>query len=157
MSIEKIYADVCEEKHRKLTDGELRAWQDVLGEFSDSDIDAALRRHRHNTEVDDFTGKVLGDLMPMPAALKLSIEKFNSVETGKFRSCGKCQEGWIYVYKGLTVGPNPGDPQPIDPKVGAVRRCQCFHEYCARKMHSLPDPPQKRTQRQRTTVLKGMP
>lgn len=136
MSVEQIYADVCEEKHRKLTDGELRAWQDVLGEFSDADLDAALRRHRNNTAVDEFTGKVLGDLMPMPAALKKSIERFNSISTGRFRPCNECENGWIYVYKGKTVGPDPGDPQPIDPKIGAVRRCQCFHDYCASKAHN---------------------
>lgn len=129
MSIDTIYADVCEEKHRKFTDGELKAWKDVLGRYSDADIDAALRRHRNNTAIDEFTQKPIGDIMPMPASLKLSIERFNAANLKKFHSCGQCENGWVRVFKGFTIGDEAGTRNAVDPKVGAVRRCACHLEW----------------------------
>lgn len=134
---------------REPRDGEMDAWLNVLGGFGSSDIDASIRRWQADSRLDDFTHRPVGARMPTAAELKQSIEAFNKREfrlnSGRFISCGKCDDGWIRVFKGMTVGPEPGDPQPVDPKVGAVRRCKCFHEYCARKMHqsSLELPPKK--------------
>jgi hypothetical protein len=39
----------------------------------------------------------------------------------EFVPCGQCEEGWIRVYEGKMVG-----GKPIDPRYGALRRCDCF-------------------------------
>jgi hypothetical protein len=43
-------------------------------------------------------------------------------------NCKVCEgTGWERFFGGLTVGnPDTGKRNPVDPKIGAVRRCQCW-------------------------------
>ena len=71
-----------------------------------------------------------GQFFPKPADILEQVKAFNmSIRKvdGQFRPCGSCENGWIYVYEGLTPAQNP-----VDPKIGAVRRCQCWNDYCER-------------------------
>jgi hypothetical protein len=124
----KFYRSTCESYNRKQTEGEIDAWLCVLSEHTTGDLDAALRRWHSDTSIEDFTQKPKGSRMPSTAELKLSIDQFNEktarTASGKFYSCNNCEEGWLRIFLGRTHGGNT-----VDPKCGAVRRCQCFNDY----------------------------
>ena len=54
------------------------------------------------------------DILELVAAYKVERQK-------QFIPCGQCDGGWVRVYTGRTDGGNQ-----VDPKVGAVKRCECF-------------------------------
>jgi hypothetical protein len=106
---------------RQPSDGEFDAWLNVLGGYAMPDVDAAIRRWQSDTEIEEYTQKPRGARMPTATELKRSIELFDRAHSERFIPCGECEEGWIRVYAGFTSGGNP-----VDPKIGAVRRCSCF-------------------------------
>ena len=130
--VEKVYVRECQAHARKMTEGELDAWRDVLSGYSESDVDRALRRWRANTTIEEFTQRPCGSRMPTPAELKLSIARFDSEKrsaaSGQFVACGQngCDDGWLHRLTGVTVGVQmkPGDR--------GVSRCECWMLYlCA--------------------------
>lgn len=112
----EIYARALQSYNREAKDGEFDAWLNVLGGFSYSDLDAALRRWQSDTVVEEFTQRPRGARMPTSAELRLSIQQFERTLDGKFSACGKggCMDGWVKT----SSGP--------DPKAFTVRRCACF-------------------------------
>lgn len=111
--------------------GEFDAWENVLGQYSFADLDAAIRRWQSTTEVEDFTQKPKGSRMPTPAELSLAIKTFNQANSAEFEPCGKCESGWVRVFEGKTYRGNQ-----IDPKIGALKRCQCFMDWAAMRRKS---------------------
>lgn len=135
--IRVLYNATAQSFHREVTPGEDEAWGQVFANYPEGDLDAAIRRWREDTRVDDFTHRPNGARMPTPAELKLSIDDFNSkqaqIATGSYVPCnqGDCKFGWIRVFEGRT-----SDGNEVDKVVGGVHRCQCFWDYCASKAGS---------------------
>jgi hypothetical protein len=126
----KFCENTCQSKNRKQTEGETEVWISVLSEYATADLDAALRRWHSDVTIEEFTQKPKGARMPTPAELKLSIDQFNQsaarTHSGQFVACGNCQDGWVKKFVGITSGGNP-----VNPKDGALQRCQCWSEYLA--------------------------
>jgi hypothetical protein len=141
----ELYAETIKSFNRAANDPEFDAWCVVLGGFKMPDIDAALRRWRCDTRVEDFTQRPIGARMPSPAEIKLYIEIFDRSNAVKFRPCNKngCSGGFVKVYSGeleravkLSDGTytyEGNGSNKVDPKVGAVRRCQCFYDWAAQR------------------------
>lgn len=103
-------------------DAECKAWIEVLGFYSQPELDAAWRRWLNDTSVEEFTQRPKGARMPTPAELKHSIERSKSAEDAKknpFVACGKngCVSGWVPV------------PEIGKKLTHRVRRCVCWEEY----------------------------
>jgi hypothetical protein len=131
----ELYKRTLEAHHCLPKDGELDSWAGVLGDYSRSQLDAALRRWDGDTSIEEYSGKPRGSRMPSPAELKRSMEDFersaSSLKAGRFVPCNQdgCDEGWIRVFTGRTVGTVECGAGRVDPKGGAVRRCQCFQDW----------------------------
>lgn len=130
--IRELYIKAISTYSRQPTEHECEAWQTVLGHTSYSDVDAAIRRWQADTTIDSFTNRPIGSRMPTPAELKRSIQVFDESSerrnSRKFKPCGKCEGGWIRIFNCRTEG-----GQPSNPKLGAMRRCQCFYEWAKTK------------------------
>jgi hypothetical protein len=72
-----LYGRMVESFRFDPVESELGAWKTVLGHFRASDLDAACRRWKADTDIEERTGKPRGGRLPSPAELKLSIERFN--------------------------------------------------------------------------------
>lgn len=132
----KLYARTVEAYHCSPKDGELDAWLDVLGNYQEAQLDAALRRWAKETELEEYTGRPRGSRMPSPAEIRLSMDRFERTISEHFLPCKKCDFGWVRVFTGRTVGAFDADghgPNPVDPKFGAVRRCECFIEWASHR------------------------
>lgn len=129
----EMYNRTIQTYNREPKDGEFDAWMNVIGSYKYSDVDAALRRWQHDTTLEEYTNRPRGSRMPSATELKASIEAFDRGQTRKFVPCGKdgCEDGWIRVYSGITAGGNQ-----VDPKIGAVKRCQCFRDYVSSRKAS---------------------
>jgi hypothetical protein len=124
----ELYRETAHAYRKELDESQFKAWVEVLSKYSyTADVDAALRRWTADTLVED-SGWIRGARMPYPAEIKASIEDFEHKASlraeNKFVSCGKCEEGWVRVFRGKTAGGNSSSP-----KFGAVRRCACFIEW----------------------------
>lgn len=132
-AIEELYTRTLESYSRQAKDGEFGSWENVLGSYAYRDLDAALRRWQADTEVEEYTNRPRGSRMPSVTELKASIERTERAAGTRFESCGKCEEGWVRVFTGMTIGSKDCKPSQVDPKVGAVKRCQCFLNWAADK------------------------
>jgi hypothetical protein len=72
-----IYRRMVASSRLEPEDAEFGVWKEVLGGFSESDLDAACRRWKADTEVEERTGKPRGNRLPSASELKLSIQLFN--------------------------------------------------------------------------------
>ncbi len=131
-NLHKFYVRTVEGHHAFPKDGELDAWEAVLGSYSESQLDAALRRWDRETEVEEYTQKPKGSRMPTPTELKLSMDRFEQSSSKQFTPCGKCDFGWVRVFEGRTAGCE-GVHSRVDPKFGAVKRCQCFTDWARQR------------------------
>jgi hypothetical protein len=133
----ELYARTIQTYNREPKDGEFDAWLNVLGGFTFGDVDSALRRWQADTTLEDYTNRPKGARMPSPAEVLASIQKFENANQTRFISCGKCEEGWVRVFDGHTDGWRPGMSNPeahkVDPKIGAVKRCECFINWARRR------------------------
>jgi hypothetical protein len=113
---------------------EFAAWENVLLSFQAADIEAAIRTWQNDAELEEFSGRPRGARMPMAVELKAWIQRRDrAAASTNFIPCSQCEDGWVRVFRGVTVRAEGywGGGKPIDSKVGAVRRCQCWHEYIA--------------------------
>lgn len=132
--VEEFYRKASTSRGRMPDDDQSDKWVEVLANYATPQLDAALRRWDCDTTLETWEhGERYprGRRMPTPAELKLSIDQFEAAErgarSGKFVSCGNCERGWVQVFEGKTVAGNP-----VDPKVGAVKRCVCWLQYIQR-------------------------
>lgn len=103
--------------NRELTEADYDLWQKVLAPYPAKGIEYAFDNWGRN-----------GKAFPKPSNILELVSAWSLSNKPEFRACGQCEDGWIRVYEGLTDG-----GKPIDPKVGAVKRCQCFVDWCAAK------------------------
>lgn len=143
VGLSELYASTIKSFNRQANDAEFDAWMDVLGRFSVGDIDAAIRRWRCNTRLEEFTGRPAGARMPAPVEISLEIAAFDRKTSEKFRACQKngCMNGWVKIFAGnlkgseklsdgaMTWVPESNEPTKVDPKIGAAVRCQCWKEW----------------------------
>lgn len=130
-ALSKLYTRTIESHHCVPKDGELDSWKSVLGEYRESQLDAALRRWDRETDIEEYTQKPKGSRMPSAAELKRSMDQFENINSDKFIPCDKCEFGWVRVFTGQTAGHNR-----VDQKFGAVKRCECFERWAQTRKHA---------------------
>lgn len=128
--LNNFYRRTTEAYRKEPNLGELAAWDTTLSEYSAADLDAALRRWQCDLTVEEFTRRPRGSRMPSAAELRLSIENFDRANAEQFIPCGRdgCEGGWVRVTSGKTYHGNQ-----VDPKLGALKRCQCFLRWVERQ------------------------
>jgi len=60
------------------------------------------------------------EFFPRPKNILDLVVAYNLSKPKKCPFCGKCHEGWIKTFEGTTEGGHP-----VDPKRGAMTRCEC--------------------------------
>ena len=102
---------------RTLDPAEIEVWRKFLEPIPPGPIVYAFENWQRN-----------GRFFPKPKDILELVEVFkeNSGERN-FTPCGKCEFGWVRVYSGRTANGNI-----VDPKVGAVMRCECFNAWRGR-------------------------
>ncbi len=135
--LRELYAETAQSYRKELDESQFKAWDQVLAPFNFAQISGAIALWRADATVED-TGWVRGARMPQPAEIKSVIERMKRVESQKtqnhFVPCRKngCEDGWIREFTGVTKGTvSKPEGNPVDPKLGAVRRCECFKEWAA--------------------------
>ena len=127
MTVAQIYKTTAAAYSRPFVDDQCAAWIRALKDFSAPEVQSAVDQWQRNT-TPDFDGRTLGSKLPLPADLRAICQRHREQETqrksGKFIPCSQCEEGWVRVFEGCTPRGNL-----IDPKVGAVKMCQCRIDY----------------------------
>jgi hypothetical protein len=95
--------------NRELTEGDYHMWDKLLCNYPLKAIDYAFENWERN-----------GKVFPKPANILELIGVWTLSNKTKFKTCGNCEDGWIRVFHGKTDAGHE-----IDPKIGAVMRCQC--------------------------------
>jgi len=103
--------------NRELTEADYELWGRILAPYPVKAIDFAFDNWGRN-----------GKVWPKPANILELIAAWNLSNKPEFKGCSNCEDGWIRVFDGKTWGGHA-----VDPKVGMVKRCQCFLDWCARK------------------------
>lgn len=108
---------------KELTEDEVRQWREFLEPIPSWLVAKAFLEHAK-----------VGRFFPKPAEILALIEAHKGQNRVEFEACEKngCIDGWVRVFEGLTVGSTVTPPKPVDPKIGAVIRCQCWHEWSGR-------------------------
>jgi hypothetical protein len=91
----------------------IEGWKSFLGTYSPKAIDWAFDQWNQS-----------GRYFPKPKEILDLISQFKVTNLVEFKSCGQCDEGWVRVFEGKTAGGHT-----VDPKAGAVRRCECWESY----------------------------
>lgn len=98
---------------RTLQPEEFEAWEQALAGVDPSAVIWAFADWQKN-----------GRFFPKPKEILDLVASYRAKNQRKFVSCGSCEEGWIRVFTGNTAGGNQ-----VDPKLGAMVRCQCFKDW----------------------------
>lgn len=72
-----------------------------------------------------------GLYFPKMAQIAELVGKGKQQATVEFRACEKngCIDGWVRTFAGRTVGSSVNAGKPVDQKIGAAMRCQCWKEW----------------------------
>jgi hypothetical protein len=131
VTIGQLYVKVCSQYNREANEDQAHAWKSVLGEYQTPVVESAICIWQSNL-TPAWDGRPIGAMFPTPADVKAIVELEKSKQTGTFTACYQdgCEDGWIRLTVGRTVG-NASKPEgcPIDEKVGAVKRCECWWLY----------------------------
>jgi hypothetical protein len=106
--------------NRELTEADYDVWDKLLAPYPEAAIDYAFDNWGRN-----------GKFFPRPSSILELIGAWKlSNQSVEFKPCGLngCEEGWVRVFEGRTDGGHT-----VDPKTGAVKRCQCFIDWCEKK------------------------
>ena len=96
----------------------LEAWGGLVRKFGRPHFERALKRSIAETQ---FFPKLEQITSRVPTGMKL-VGRANP-------DCKKCAgTSWERVFTGLTVGSEDMPGRPVDPKLGAVRRCSCWRK-----------------------------
>jgi hypothetical protein len=117
-AIEEIYVETCNAYNRLANDGQGKAWVTVLGQYPVPLVKEAISQWQACTEPDPQDGEPVGSHFPTPADIKRRIELLNLGKQPKFRPCGVCLVGWVYLDS------------------GRVRRCQCWKDFVASRAYA---------------------
>lgn len=123
-----IYLGVCKSYDRLPNDQQGNAWFNVLGQLEVAPVLAGVEAWQADT-TEDYQGRARGSFMPQPADIRSLIERRAKVRTVNGRACcGNCEGGWVRVFEGTTGYRTPegrmvSTGHPVDPKLGAMRRC----------------------------------
>ena len=103
--------------NRELTEQDYGVWQKILAHYPINSIDYAFDNWGRNGK----QWPKVANILELIAAWFLSNEE-------DFKCCENCDFGWVRVFEGRTDG-----GKRVDPKVGAVKRCQCLVDWIAKK------------------------
>jgi hypothetical protein len=108
---------------RELTEQELKDWAEFMALLPIGLLRSAFTEWNRT-----------GLYFPKMAQIGELVEGFKTKATTDFRACEQdgCIDGWVRIFAGQTAGTKECGPKPIDPKLGAVKRCQCFWEWAGR-------------------------
>lgn len=92
-----VYVDACVAYGKVPSQAGLDAWDGVLGGYQAHEVKQALSAWQANDEVDDFTKRTRGSVMPAPSELKAIVFRSRREERSRlrFKSCGNCHEGQV--------------------------------------------------------------
>ncbi len=107
-------------KTGKLTELEceshLRAWADLVHKVGRLRFERGLQRAISRSE-----------FFPRLGAIEAHVSSDVKLVGKLDPKCPACRgTGWERVFSGRTVGAEGRQGRPVDPKIGAVRRCRCF-------------------------------
>ena len=105
---------------------EMKNWGKLMAEHSLAEMRYAFETYTRGA-----------DFLPKPKDIIALVSQFRQKRTEGFRPCANCEDGWVKVYEGNTVGWDSSPygergqlhPKPIDKKHGAMVRCQCFIDW----------------------------
>ena len=96
-----VYVDACEIYGRTPTDPLMESWSSVLVDYPPQEVKQALLAWLANDELNEFTGRTYGSMMPSPSELKALVIRARRKEQAKLRSkfqyCGDCMNGVLLV------------------------------------------------------------
>ena len=101
---------------RKLEPEEVTTWQDFLKGNSSQAIEWAFENWQRNAK-----------FFPKPKDILDLLSTWKVENRLEFKSCGKCEEGFIRIFEGKTAGGHN-----INPKFGAMTRCECWLDWRGR-------------------------
>lgn len=118
--IKGAWPNFSEEKQGNLYAGQLKEWARLYGRMAvEKTIKDAINAEPELPSLAEF-------------------RKFLPAGAVRFRattqdSCPDCEgTGWMRVFEGFTMGKDVnGNPNRVDPKIGAVRRCHCWRKESA--------------------------
>ena len=96
-----VYVDACEVYGRMPTDALMESWSSVLAGYSAQEVKRAFLAWQANDEINLFTGRTYGSMMPAPSELKALVVRARREAQAKLRSdfkyCGDCVNGLLVV------------------------------------------------------------
>lgn len=95
---------------------DIKAWQEFLKGHTSQAIEWAFENWQRNSK-----------FFPRPKDILDLLGTWKVENRLQFRSCGKCEEGWLRIFEGKTAGGHD-----INPKFGAMTRCQCWLDWRGR-------------------------
>jgi hypothetical protein len=79
----------------------MESWSSVLGGYPAQEVKQAFLAWQANDEINSFTGRTYGSMMPAPSELKALVVRARREEQAKLRSefqyCGDCMDGLLLV------------------------------------------------------------
>lgn len=103
--------------NRELTEQDYELWQKLLCSYPQKAIEYAFENWGRN-----------GKQFPKPANILELIGAWSISNKDEFRPCVNCDSGWVRVFDGRKA-----KGHSVDPKIGAVVRCQCLIDWIAQK------------------------
>jgi len=111
---------------KQLSVGEIQAWIRFMEAYSVTELRDAFDHYIQE-----------GRYFPKPRDIGEHCDNYRLERRTAFQACGNCDAGWLRVFSGQTVGSddNAGpvfgtiQRHPVDPKIGGVRRCECFLQW----------------------------
>ena len=91
-----LYVDACMAYGKVPNQAGLDAWKGVLGEYQPLEVMRALRVWQGNDEIDAFTKRTRGAVMPAPSELKALVLRARREER-RIKYCGECCDGIVTV------------------------------------------------------------
>jgi hypothetical protein len=125
--VAELYIDLCDYYNREPNQTQEDGWVFVLRRYTRDDVETAIQSWKLRTDLDQFTKRIKGSMMPTPADLRASIEEYTTAARrrelaalGKYVPCKQdgCDDGW----KRVLIG-----------GVERVRRCGCFMEFVSHR------------------------
>ena len=96
-----VYVDACEVYGRMPTDALMESWSSVLAGYPAQEVKQAFLAWQANDEINLFTGRTYGSMMPAPSELKALVVRARRESQAKltreFQYCGDCLYGLLLV------------------------------------------------------------
>lgn len=105
---------------KKLSEDDFKAWEKFLAPLPAMALQEAFDNWSRN-----------GAYFPQPKNILDLVAAYKVERRIKFQPCGQdtCQDGWTRTFEGNTIGSSETPGTPVDPKLGAMKRCRCWHDW----------------------------